>query len=69
MQVDLFKQQLRQGGLIDMVNVRSIALDGCPDTGNLRLIAWKVRPGGRVLTFHPSQHLNYHHPDFITYMV
>lgn len=44
-QVDLFKQQLRQGGLIDMVNVRSIALDGCPDTGNLRLIAWKLMLG------------------------
>lgn len=42
MQVNLFKRQLRQGGAIDMVNLRAVASDGCPDTGNLRLIAWKV---------------------------
>lgn len=41
-QVDFFKKQLRQGGAINMANVRAVASDGCPDTGNLRLIAWKV---------------------------
>lgn len=41
-QVEQFKHELRQGGRIDMGNLRAFAFHGIPDGGGLRSTAWKV---------------------------
>lgn len=40
--MEQFRRELRQGGRIDMRNLRAFAFHGIPDGGGLRAIAWKV---------------------------
>lgn len=44
-QVEQFRHELRQGGRIDMRNLRAFAFYGIPDGGGLRAIAWKLLLG------------------------
>ena len=41
-QVEQFRRELKQGGRIDLVNLRAFAFHGIPDKGGLRATAWKV---------------------------
>lgn len=43
--MEQFREELRQGGRIDMHNLRAFAFHGIPDKGGLRSTAWKVRSG------------------------